>query len=126
MFVFKCKERKPKKVQKVAWSEEDETHIKLSSSVPKHTLKLNRKFSPFQEALLVAAKILGELSDLTAKLIEELNYDFYWAVNETSKILSKIQRDSYNGDDLKDYDLGERDNSIEVDDTSSPVPPQHE
>ncbi|CAB5364893.1 unnamed protein product [Rhizophagus irregularis] len=75
---------------------------------------------------LVAAKILGELSDLTAKLIEELNYDFYWAVNETSKILSKVQGDSYDGDDLKDYDLGERDNSMEVDDTSSPVPPQHE
>ncbi|CAB4381336.1 unnamed protein product [Rhizophagus irregularis] len=101
MFVFKCKERKPKKVQKVAWGEED-------------------------EEALVAAKILGELSDLTAKLIEELNYDFYWAVNETSKILSKVQGDSYDGDDLKDYDLGERDNSMEVDDTSSPVPPQHE
>ncbi|CAG8759414.1 hypothetical protein GLOIN_2v1785336 [Rhizophagus irregularis DAOM 181602=DAOM 197198] len=88
------------KVQKVAWSEEDEA--------------------------LVAAKILGELSDLIAKLIEELNYDFYWAVNETSKIFSKVQEDSYDGDDLKDYDLGERDNSMEVDDTSSPVPPQHE
>ncbi|UZO07646.1 uncharacterized protein OCT59_027925 [Rhizophagus irregularis] len=75
---------------------------------------------------LVAAKILGELSDLIAKLIEELNYDFYWAVNETSKIFSKVQEDSYDGDDLKDYDLGERDNSMEVDDTSSPVPPQHE
>ncbi|PKC11706.1 hypothetical protein RhiirA5_373659 [Rhizophagus irregularis] len=103
---FICKQyrhstRKPKKVQKVAWSEED-------------------------EEALVAAKILGELSDLIAKLIEELNYDFYWAVNETSKIFSKVQEDSYDGDDLKDYDLGERDNSMEVDDTSSPVPSQHE
>ncbi|CAB4495503.1 unnamed protein product [Rhizophagus irregularis] len=82
-------------------------------------------FLNVQEAL-VAAKILGELSDLIAKLIEELNYDFYWAVNETSKIFSKVQEDSYDGDDLKDYDLGERDNSMEVDDTSSPVPSQHE
>ncbi|CAB4495855.1 unnamed protein product [Rhizophagus irregularis] len=79
-----------------------------------------------QREALVAARILGEFSDLTVKLIEELNYDFYWAVNETSKILSKVQEDSYDGDDLKDYDLRECDNSMEVNDMSSPVPSQHE
>ncbi|PKK64330.1 hypothetical protein RhiirC2_787667 [Rhizophagus irregularis] len=135
-------------VQKVAWSEEDEEVLSIPGISAIRDIQyavslLNEQnkaeiwpdqFKPeydlslveSSEALLVAAKILGELSDLTAKLIEELNYDFYWAVNETSKILSKVQGDSYDGDDLKDYDLGERDNSMEVDDTSSPVPPQHE
>ncbi|CAB4495854.1 hypothetical protein RhiirA5_375055 [Rhizophagus irregularis] len=167
MFVFKCKERKPKKVQKVAWSKEDETHrqalIKCAKayakaeqevlSIPgtsaigdiqyavsllneqnkaeiwpdqfKPEYDLSLAESPVKEAL-VAARILGEFSDLTVKLIEELNYDFYWAVNETSKILSKVQEDSYDGDDLKDYDLRECDNSMEVNDMSSPVPSQHE
>ncbi|POG73939.1 hypothetical protein GLOIN_2v1826643 [Rhizophagus irregularis DAOM 181602=DAOM 197198] len=160
-------ERKPKKVQKVAWSKEDETHrqalIKCAKayakaeqevlSIPgtsaigdiqyavsllneqnkaeiwpdqfKPEYDLSLAESPVKEAL-VAARILGEFSDLTVKLIEELNYDFYWAVNETSKILSKVQEDSYDGDDLKDYDLRECDNSMEVNDMSSPVPSQHE
>ncbi|CAB4376606.1 unnamed protein product [Rhizophagus irregularis] len=147
MFVFKCKERKLKKVQKVAWSKKDETHrqalIKCTKAYakaeqevlsipaeiwpdqfkPEYDLLLAE--SPVKEAL-VTARILGEFSDLTVKLIEELNYDFYWAVNETLKILSKVQGDSYDGDDLKNYDLGECDNSMEVNDMSSPVPSQHE
>jgi hypothetical protein len=56
---------------------------------------------------------MEEYVKITAKLHQELNYDFYWAVNETSKILAKVRGYSYDGDDLKDFDLGERDNSME-------------
>src|SRR3954447_13008513 len=58
---------------------------------------------------LVAGRTMVEFSNLTTKFHQELNYDFYWTVNETSKILGV----PYDGDDLEDYDLGERDNSIE-------------
>ncbi|CAB5161282.1 unnamed protein product [Rhizophagus irregularis] len=59
------------------------------------------------EEALVAGRIMMEFSDLTTKLHQELNYDFYWAVNETSKILSKVLGMPYDDDDLEDYDLGE-------------------
>ena len=55
-----------------------------------------------------------EFNKLVAKLHQELNYDFYWAVNETSKMFSKVLGDRYYDDeDLEDYDLGERDDSLE-------------
>ncbi|EXX50132.1 hypothetical protein RhiirA1_408924 [Rhizophagus irregularis] len=44
--------------------------------------------SPIKEAL-VAARILEEYSDLTTVLHQDLNYDWYWAVNETGEILDK-------------------------------------
>jgi len=62
---------------------------------------------------LVAGKILLEFSNLTTKLHQELNYDIYWAVNETSRILSKVKGVPYDDDDLEWYDLGECDNSME-------------
>jgi hypothetical protein len=62
---------------------------------------------------LVAGRILIEFTDLTAKLHQELNYDPYWAINETSRILSKVRGVAYDGDDLEWYDLGECDNSME-------------
>ncbi|CAB4414185.1 unnamed protein product [Rhizophagus irregularis] len=67
---------------------------------------LSHAESPLKEAL-VAGRIMMEFSDLTTKLHQELNYDFYWAVNETSKILSKVLGMPYDDDDLEDYDLGE-------------------
>ncbi|POG74846.1 hypothetical protein GLOIN_2v1475879 [Rhizophagus irregularis DAOM 181602=DAOM 197198] len=75
--------------------------------MPGHTLMLNRR------EVLVAGRNLIEFSNLTAKLHQELNYDPYWAINETSRILSKIRGVAYDDDDLEWYDLGERDNSIE-------------
>ncbi|CAB4399666.1 unnamed protein product [Rhizophagus irregularis] len=84
-------------------------------------------FIYFRE-VLVAGRNLIEFSNLTAKLHQELNYDPYWAINETSRILSKVRGVAYDDDDLEWYDLGERDNSMEVYGvhTLSPVPPQHE
>ena len=35
------------------------------------------------------ARILEEYSDLTTVLHRDLNYDIYWAVNETGEILDK-------------------------------------
>ncbi|GBC30642.1 uncharacterized protein OCT59_015817 [Rhizophagus irregularis] len=138
--VFKHKETKSKK--KVAWSEEDDyarTYANAEQEVfsipgtsviedvqyaisllneqykaetwpdqfkPKYDLSLT-------EEVLVAGRNLIEFSNLTAKLHQELNYDPYWAINETSRILSKIRGVAYDDDDLEWYDLGERDNSIE-------------
>ena len=62
---------------------------------------------------LAAGRLLLEYTDLMAILHQELNYDFCWAVNETSRILSKVKGVSYDDDDLEWYDLGECDNSIE-------------
>ena len=62
---------------------------------------------------MVAGRIMVEFSNLTAKLHQELNYDPYWAVNETSRILSKVMGVSYDDDDLEWYDLGECYNSTE-------------
>ena len=56
---------------------------------------------------LVAGRLLIEFTDLTTKLHQELNYDFCWAVNETSRILCKVRGLSYDDDDLEWYDLGE-------------------
>lgn len=79
---------------------------------PKYDLSLAE--SPTKEAL-VAGRIMVEFSNLTAKLHQELNYDPCWALNETSRILSKVTGVSYQDDDLEWYDLGECDNSTEVD-----------
>ena len=62
---------------------------------------------------LVAGRILIEFTKLTAKLYQELNYDYYWAINETSRIFSKVRGVKYDGDNLEWYDLGECDNSTE-------------
>ncbi|CAG8688707.1 14983_t:CDS:2, partial [Acaulospora morrowiae] len=70
---------------------------------PKYDLSLAE--SPTKEAL-VAARKLEEFSNLTTVLHQELNYDFYWAVNETSRILSKAIGEEYD-------DLEECDNSME-------------
>ena len=43
----------------------------------------------FTREALVAARILEEFSDLAAVLHQDLNYDWYWAVNETGEILDK-------------------------------------
>ncbi|RIA81954.1 hypothetical protein C1645_789248 [Glomus cerebriforme] len=77
---------------------------------PKYDLSLAE--SPVKEAL-VAGRILIEFSNLTAKLHQELNYDPYWAINETSRIFSKVRGVEYDGDNLEWYDLGECDNSME-------------
>ncbi|CAB4387414.1 unnamed protein product [Rhizophagus irregularis] len=124
------KEKNPKKV---AWNEEDATHrqalVKCAKayaearqevlSIPNTSVVGDIQYAvcllnqqrraetwPDQEAL-VAGRIMMEFSDLTTKLHQELNYDFYWAVNETSKILSKVLGMPYDDDDLEDYDLGE-------------------
>ena len=62
---------------------------------------------------MVAARAMEGHSNLTAVLHQELNYDPYWAINETSRILSKVKGVAYDGDDLEWYDLGECDNSME-------------
>jgi len=49
---------------------------------------------------------MEEFSNLTTVLHQELNYDFYWAVNETSRILSKAIGEEYG-------DIEECDNSME-------------
>ncbi|CAG8546648.1 8471_t:CDS:2, partial [Scutellospora calospora] len=64
---------------------------------------LSRAESPTKEAL-VAARILEEYSNLTTVLHQELNYDFYWAVNETGKILGKATGEEYDDDDLEECD----------------------
>ncbi|CAG8548088.1 205_t:CDS:2 [Funneliformis caledonium] len=118
--VFKCKEKKP---EKVACSEEDETHRQTLIKCAKAYAKAKEKVLfisgtsvvgdiQYAEALVVG-RILIEFSNLTTKLHQELNYDFYWAVNETSKILSKVLEIPYDDDDLEDYNLRERDISIE-------------
>ncbi|RGB29684.1 hypothetical protein C1646_672270 [Rhizophagus diaphanus] len=54
----------------------------------KQKYDLSLAVSPVKEAL-VAARILEEYSDLTTVLHQDLNYDWYWAVNETGEILDK-------------------------------------
>ncbi|CAG8595583.1 1520_t:CDS:2 [Funneliformis caledonium] len=41
----------------------------------------------------------------TKILHQELNYDFYWAANEISKILSKVKGVTYDDDDLEGMTL---------------------
>ncbi|RIA96330.1 hypothetical protein C1645_755161 [Glomus cerebriforme] len=65
---------------------------------PKYDLSLAE--SPTKEAL-IAGRIMVEFSNLTAKLHQELNYDPYWAINETSRILSKVKGVAYDDDDLE-------------------------
>ncbi|PKC66205.1 hypothetical protein RhiirA1_419623 [Rhizophagus irregularis] len=72
-----------------------------------HKYDLSLAESPTKEAL-VAGRILEEYSDLTTVLHRDLNYDIYWAVNETGEILDKaIGYDNH---------LEEESDSMEVDD----------
>ncbi|RHZ88091.1 hypothetical protein Glove_26g241 [Diversispora epigaea] len=59
---------------------------------PKYNLSVEE--SPLKESLSAARKLL-EFSDLTTILHHELNYNHYWAINETSKILSKAIGEEY-------------------------------
>ncbi|CAG8504193.1 12444_t:CDS:2 [Funneliformis mosseae] len=87
--------------------------VKIHASSKKRNQEENNVFNPsfnkHCQALIKCAKeyVKAELS------IPELNYDFYWAANEISKILSKVKGVTYDDDDLEGYDLGECDNSME-------------
>ncbi|CAG8531105.1 21329_t:CDS:2 [Rhizophagus irregularis] len=130
--VFKHKETKSKK--KVAWSEEDD--VSSSSVVKENHEVFSIPGTSVIEDVQYAISLLNEqykaetwpdqfkpkydlsltespLKQVNSKLHQELNYDPYWAINETSRILSKIRGVAYDDDDLEWYDLGERDNSIE-------------
>ncbi|POG73132.1 hypothetical protein GLOIN_2v1589486 [Rhizophagus irregularis DAOM 181602=DAOM 197198] len=72
-----------------------------------HKYDLSLAESPTKEAL-VAGRILEEYSDLTTVLHRDLNYDIYWAVNETGEILDKaIGYDNHleESDSMEDFSL---------------------
>ncbi|PKC14569.1 hypothetical protein RhiirA5_350122 [Rhizophagus irregularis] len=73
-----------------------------------HKYDLSLAESPTKKAL-VAGRILEEYSDLTTVLHRDLNYDIYWAVNETGEILDKaIGYDNHleeESDSMEDFSL---------------------
>ncbi|CAI2190308.1 7403_t:CDS:2 [Funneliformis geosporum] len=72
-------------------------------------------------------KIMEEYSDLTTVLHRDLNYDIYWAVNETGEILDKaIGYDNHLEEEESDSVECLYTKKVYGAYTSSPVPPQPE